>query len=336
MEGSKLVSILVDSGKKISMAEPAVEQKTFSQLQLIEDHVEDFLDDNLDVLFAGDPEARSLLQVGRQVPNEYKGECDLVALDSKGCIVAIEIKRDPRDCRARVEAFEMQAIRYASSFARLSSPEELIEQVYVPYLLKYRKEEIAGKDVHVYASGKVDRFLRENNCRNTFNNKQRIILVASGFDPETKSACAWLYKNDIDITCIQISPLAHASQTFLLVDRIIPPLALEEMFAKVAKRKVVPTPGNTTNGTERVKRAKLPTTAEMFEQGQLKAGDTVMIKNEPESAAKVVDYKTVEFKGKATSWNAWAKEITKWSAVNIYANVTIDGRTLDELRGNIE
>lgn len=337
MEGSKLVSVLVDSGKKISMAELPVEQRTFSQLQLTEDQVEDFLDGNLDVLFAGDSDAQSLLQVGRQVPNEYKGECDLVALDAKGCIVAIEIKRDPKDCRARVEAFEMQAIRYASSFAGITTPEELIEKVYIPYLLKYQRDKIEGQDVHAYASKKVYEFLKENKCQDNFNTSQRIILVASGFDPEVKSACAWLYKNSVDITCIQISPLAHVDKTFLLVDRIIPPMALEDMLAKVAKRKVAFTQSEPVTGGDQLKRAKLPTTSEMFDQGLLNVGDIVTIKNQPESAATIIDYKFVEYKGMQTTWNKWAKDVTGWSAVNIYANVTVaSGKTLDELRGKTE
>ncbi len=335
MEGSKLVPIMIDSGRKISKSEPAVEPRTFSQYQLLEEHVETFLDGNLDVLFAGDPDAQSLLQVGRQVPNEYKGECDLVALDSNGCLVIIEIKRDPKDARARVEAFEIQAIRYASSFMRISTPEELVEQVYAPYLMKYQSEELAGNDAHIYATGKMNDFLRGNKCRGSFNNKQRIILVASGFDPETKSACAWLVKNGIDVSCIQISPLEHSGHSFLLVERIIPPPALEEMLSKVTTRKVV-RPVLPGNGGERPKKAKLPTTQEMFEQGQLKAGDTVIIKDRPNSTATVVDYRYVSYQDKAYSWNAWAKEITKWSAVNIYANVMMNGKTLDELRGNTD
>jgi len=334
MEGSKLVSVLVDSGKKISMADLPVEQKKFSQFQLTEDQVEDFLDGNLDVLFAGDSEAQSLLLVGRQVRNEYSGTCDLVAIDPKGCIVAIEIKRDPEDCKTRTESFEMQAVRYASSFARIATPEELIDQVFVPYLLKYHRDDFDSQDVHDYATRKVYGFLKE---KGNFNNSQRIILVASGFDPEVRSACAWLYKNNIDISCIQISPLSHDGKAYLLVDRIIPPLVLEDMLAKVVKRKIIPSDIRTDLRGEQLKRAKLPTTSEMFDEKLLSVGDTVMIKNQPESAAKIIDYKFVEYKGMQTTWNKWAKDVTGWSAVNIYANVTVaSGKTLDELRGKTE
>lgn len=334
MEGSKLVSVsvLVDTGKKMRVLEPTVECKTFGELGLVEDDIETFLDGNLDVLLSGDESALSLLQIGRQVPNEFGGECDLLAIDSNGSIVVIEIKRDPKDCRARVEAFEMQSIRYASSFTRINTPEELAEQVYVPYLLKYMRDVIACLDVHDYAKQRLDDFLRANKSRAEFNQKQKIILVASGFDPETKSACAWLRKNGVDISCIQITPLAHGAQNYLLIERIIPPPALEDMLAKVGKRKSIRTTNTGDPIIGRGTRTKLMNTADMLTQGILARGDTVIVKDRPESAATIEDYKTVIFQGSPVSWNVWAKKITGWSAVNIYANVTKDGKTLDELR----
>ena len=335
MDGSKLIPILVDSGKKISLLEPGIETRTFSSFELREDHVESFLDGNLDILFSGDDTALSLLPVGRQVPNEFGGECDLVAIDSEGCIVIIEIKRDPKDCKARVEAFEMQAIRYASSFALLESPLELADQVFVPYLLRYQQDKVAGIDVHDYARNEIDRFLRTNGCLSSFNQKQKIILVASGFDPEAKSACAWLVKNGIDLSCIQITPLnQNNDQNFLLVERIIPPPELKDMFAKLGKRKNVRQAGNGGPSPDRIKRAKLTTTAEMIEQGLLCKGDTIIIKDKPESEAIIDDYRTVTYKNEKLSWNVWAKRMTGWSAVNIYANTFSlrHNKTLDEIR----
>ena len=334
MEGSKLVSISVlkDTGKKMSVLEPSVVCKTFGELGLVEDDIETFLDGNLDILLSGDESAPSLLQIGRQVPNEYGGECDLLAIDSDGCIVVIEIKRDPKDCRARVEAFEMQSIRYASSFTKISTPEELAEQIYAHYLQRFNKNSMSSIDAHDCAKQRLNEFLRSNNSRGEFNRKQKIMLVASGFDPETKSACAWLQKNGIDISCIQITPLAHGDQNFLLVERIIPPPALEDMLAKVGRRKTVRATIIGDPTIVRATRTKLMNTADMIAQGILKRGDTVTVKDRPESAATIEDYKTVIFRGSPISWNVWAKQITGWSAVNIYANVLKDGKTLDELR----
>jgi len=339
MEESKLVPVMIDSGKQISVMNTPVETKTFGVLELREEHLEAFLDENLDILFSGDDSSISLLPVGRQVPNEFGGECDLVAIDSEGCIVIIEIKRDPKDCKARVEAFEMQAIRYASSFALIESPDDLAEQVYVPYLRKYKSDKFAGLDAHDYARSEINGFLRTNNCLTEFNNKQKIILVASGFDPEAKSACAWLVDNGIDLACIQITPLTHSTQNYLLVDRIIPPPVLKDMFAKIVTRKAVRSVNNVAgSGSERTKRTKLMTTAEMIEQGLISKGDIVIIKDRQESKAIVEDSKTVTYQGRSMTWNAWAKLITEWSAVNIYANVYSlkYEKTLDEIRNSYE
>lgn len=281
----------------------------------------------MQALFGDSDLAQNLLIVGRQVKNEFGGECDLVAIDSEGAIVIIEIKRDPKDCKARVEAFEMQAIRYASSFTRIESPEELATQVFSPYLQKYSKEEIAGKDVHDYATMKIKGFL--GNCV-TFNQTQKIVLIASGFDPETMSGCAWLRKNGIDITCVKISPLVHSEQKFLLIETILPPPELDDMLANVGKAK---TPRSVSNGNSpRVGRARFMTTAEMVERGLLNKGDTVYVKGHPNSTAEIQDHRTVLYNGKAKSLNEWAKDITTWSAVNIYANVMKGNQTLDEIR----
>jgi len=80
------------------------------------------------------------------------------------------------------------------------------------------------------------------------------------------------------------------------------------------------------------------TTSEMLEQGLISKGDAVIIKDRPESQAIIEDYKTVIYQGNPISWNAWAKLITEWSAVNIYANVysVKDGKTLDEIRSTYE
>ena len=148
---SKLVPVSISRDEVIKMraTEPVAVVTTFGSLGLIEDDIEAFLDGNLDILLSGDSSSQSLLGVGRQVRNEFGGKCDLIAIDSDGAIVVIEIKRDPKDCRARVEAFEMQSIRYASSFTRIETPDDLAEQVFVPYLQKYKRDDIAGKDAYV-------------------------------------------------------------------------------------------------------------------------------------------------------------------------------------------
>lgn len=85
-------------------------------------------------------EEESMLIVGKQVRNAQHGISDLTAVDNKGNIVLVEIKRDRKDIEGRKEAFEFQAIRYAASYATIEDPEDLVNKIYAPYIKKYRDE----------------------------------------------------------------------------------------------------------------------------------------------------------------------------------------------------
>lgn len=80
-------------------------------------------------------------------------------------------------------------------------------------------------------------------------------------------------------------------------------------------------------------RARLMKTSEMVERGLLAVGTTLTIKDRPDSAAKVVDGKRVEFRGEVISFNAWGCAATGWSAIQIYKWAVLpDGRLLEVLR----
>jgi hypothetical protein len=80
-------------------------------------------------------------------------------------------------------------------------------------------------------------------------------------------------------------------------------------------------------------RASLMKTAEMVERGLLPVGTTLTIKDRPDSAAKVVDGKRVEFRGEVISYNDWGCRATGWSAIQIYKWAVLpDGRLLEALR----
>lgn len=295
----------------------------FSALNLKEDHIESFLAENLNILM-GDA-----ILVGRQVVNEQKSRADLVALDSDGCLVVIEIKRDMADCKAQAEKFEMQAIRYAATYSRIRTVDELAELVYAPYLRKFESSAVADKDAVQVAKEKIVGIIKNSE----FNSRQKIILVASDFDKEVISACAWLVQNGIDISCIRLSPVRNGdSQLLLVVERVVPPPSLDEMLTPVARQQAVAAEVSGISDESKKTRTTLPTLSALFEQKQIKTGDTVTIKDRNESSAKVLNQKLVEYQGQQLPWNEWAKRVTGWSAVNIYANVMLGDKSLDDLR----
>jgi predicted type IV restriction endonuclease len=99
-----------------------------------------------------------------------------------------------------------------------------------------------------------------------------------------------------------------------------------------------PPPSAPVNGsipaeTAPTPRLRLMKTAEMVDTGLLPIGTLLTIKDRPDSAAKVVDGKRVEFRGEVISYNDWGCRATGWIAIQIYKWAVLpDGRLLEALR----
>jgi len=275
-----------------------------------------------------------LLVVGQQLRNQQGGRSDLVAVDGQGNVVLLELKRDVADIVGRKEAFEMQAIRYAANYALISTPQDLVQKLFALYVSKHPAE-FSSKHPSLTASEianrELDDFLAANKADRDFNHLQRLVLLASSFDPQTLSACAWLAKSGINIRCVQVSPQKYNGQYFLSIEQLIPPPTLEDFYVEVvAPTQVV----NKTAVASQTAKQNLPTMPALFEWGLVKAGDILHIKTRPTERAIARDQKQVTYQGKDMSYNAWGQSVTGWSSINIY-DWAVDeksGKTLDQLR----
>jgi hypothetical protein len=315
--------------RRLTVAPAEVKDLTFSQMDVLEADLEEFIRRNIDLVFPDE----TLLVVGQQVVNEGRGRADLVALDAASSVVLIELKRDADDMRTRTEQLEWQAIRYAANYALLASPSDLVQSLFAPYIAKHREEFGRTELTPVQVAEEVlAEFLERNQVRNDeFNRRQRIVLVASSYNEEVLSACAWLSRGRIDIRCLALSPIEYKGQNFLLVEQVIPPTKLEEYFVKVAG----PRRSTLVRGTASPPRkGTLPRMQALIEWGIVKPGDKLYIKNHPEQTALIVDSETVRFNGDQLRFNDWGTKVTGWSAINIYewAVLASKDRTLDELR----
>jgi hypothetical protein len=310
-----------------------VEALTLKGLEITEARLEEFVRKNIQVLF---PEDETLLIVGQQPKNKAGGRADLVAVDGEGSIVLIELKRDVEDVLARKEAFEFQAIRYAANYARILTPQDLVQKLFAPYIEKHRHEfELHGLTPSELASRLLNDFLEDNNAANSFNLRQRIVLIASSFDQQTLSACAWLAKNKIPIRCLTLSPIKYNGQYFFEVEQIIPPPSLEQYFVELADKADVTKRVHPANGKQR--NMNLPRMAQLFEWGLVKPGDPIQIKGRPTETAHMVDQRFVQLgDGTQMTYFAWGKKITGWTSINIYEWILHlpSALTLDALRRN--
>lgn len=313
----------------LSLSEDEVEDVTFSELGLTESHVEEFLRKNIEFVFE---ESETLLIVGQQVINTAGGRSDLVALDENGSVVLIEIKRDAADIRARREPFEFQAIRYAASLAMIADVDDLVDKIFARYIEKHRSE-FPESDLTCPELGRriATDFLEQNSAQRTFNQKQRIILLASDFDEQTLSAVAWLISSGVDIAAFRITPRRCRDQIFVDASRVLPPDEIESFYVDIASS----ARGSSAPRAEaRRTRANLPRMNKLIQWGLIKPGDVLEIVNHVDSEAEVVDHKTVRREDKIITFNEWGTGVTGWSSICIYdwAKKKDDAKTLSELR----
>ncbi|MFV3012787.1 hypothetical protein ACLD43_14860 [Clostridium botulinum] len=312
----------------IEIQDIEIENTNFRSLNLREEHIEEFLRKNIEVIF----EDETLLVVGKQVVNKENGKSDLTAVDENGNLVLIEIKRDVEDIKQRKEAFEFQAIRYAASYAKIKTPDDLVDKIFASYIEKYKDEfELGELTAYEKASRILNDFLEKNNALKTFNLKQRIILIASSFDKQTLSAAAWLIANDVDISCFELSLMKIEDSYFIDINRILPPLSLEDFYVEVDDKK---RPTYIAKRDTPITRTTFPGMDKLFEWGIIKSGDAVVIKNRDNSEATVIDSKYVDFKGEKLTFNKWGQKATEWSSIRINDWVLIKGKdkTLHEMR----
>jgi hypothetical protein len=304
-----------------------VESVTFSELGMQETDIEEILRCNIDML-CGDEE--SMLIVGRQVKNEKLGRSDLTAVDNNGSIVLIEIKRDMKDIENRKEAFEFQAIRYAASYATIESPDELVKNVFAPYIEKYRSEFELG-ELTSYELGirKLTEFLEANEAVTEFNKKQNIILAASDFDEQTLSAVAWLNSNGVDISCFKLIPYRIDDKVFIDADKILPLTDYDDYYINLLDRTAPAIRQKKSHA-----RRSLPKIDSMLKWGVVQPGDVLVAKNHQGEEAILLENGNVMVKDEEMSMQTWLKQIYGWASIQTYvfAIHKESGKLLSEIR----
>lgn len=308
--------------KQAARTEPV----TFEELNMTESDIEEILRSSIDMIC---DEEESMLIVGRQVRNEKNGRSDLTAVDNNGNIVLVEIKRDRKDIEYRREAFEFQAIRYAASYAKIDNIDDLVKNVYAPYIEKYKNEFELG-ELTSYELGirKLNEFLEYNDAQN-FNRKQRIVLVASDFDEQTLSAVAWLNSNNVDMSCYKLIPYKLNDNLFLRVDKLLPVTSNDDYYVNLKDKSTL----STAAGDKKIKRKSLPKIDLMLEWGVVKENDIIVAKGR-EDEAKLLSNGNVLVNGVEKSMQVWLKEVFGWSSVQTYAFAVHKetGKTLSQIR----
>jgi Domain of unknown function (DUF4268) len=193
-------------------------KKTFSELGIKErQHLENWILTNPEVL--GEP----LLILSTEFDRFDKSDkrLDILALDSSGKLVIVELKRNITDTLA-----ELQAIRYAAFCSTMR-----FEQI-----VSLRAEHI-GKD-ETAAESDIRSFVEDPNF-SRLDSKPRIILAAGGFDDPSLTSCVlWLRTFQVDIQCVELAPYELPDGHLILVPRTLIPLPEAAEFVFSVEEKV--------------------------------------------------------------------------------------------------
>jgi len=164
---------------------------------------------------------------------DLRERLDILALDTDGKLVVIELKRDRAD-----RTTDLQAIKYASYCATLTAEE--IQKDYRDFWNKridssLSPEEVGEKFVNFLTQGVTDDvpYMDDGWANFELDDKPRIMLAAGSFGPEITSPVIWLMEEyNLDITCTRIEAYKHQGRVILNSQQVIPIPEAEEYLTK--------------------------------------------------------------------------------------------------------
>lgn len=169
------------------------------------------------------------------ITTEYAGfdktnnRLDILAIDTNGKLVVIELKRDIAE-----KFTDLQAIHYAAYCSTLTF-EDIVE-IKAGYSGK-SEEEVRDEIIN---------FIEDEEFTD-FDNQPRIIIVANNFKEETLASVLWLRDVGADITCVKLEAYELDEKIIITPDIIIPlPEAKEFMMHREQKTKITSSIGSKT------------------------------------------------------------------------------------------
>ncbi|WP_131104415.1 hypothetical protein [Ornithinimicrobium sufpigmenti] len=155
---------------------------------------------------------------------DSKRRIDLLAVDRRGNLVVIELKRG-----ATGEHMELQAVRYAAMVSTLTLDQAA--RAFAQFLTQ------TGEAVSVdIARERIVEHIEAEDPEEEFGRDVRIALVSEDFSLEVTSAIMWLSAKGIDITAIRLA--VHRLEDRLLLDflQVIPFKGAEDYQVRVRNK----------------------------------------------------------------------------------------------------
>lgn len=147
-----------------------------------------------------------LLLIGQEVaPSDSVADrIDLLALDDSGSLVVIELKRGTHRLQL------LQAIAYAGMLMRWS-----MDRIVQTLARTERTDTSVAED-------RIEEFLGGDLAG--INRRQRVLLLAEGFDAAVLAAAEWLgERHGVDLRCHRLSLFSDAGASYLAIVQTYPP-----------------------------------------------------------------------------------------------------------------
>jgi hypothetical protein len=149
---------------------------------------------------------------------------DVLALDTRGKLVVVELKRSAVGTHA-----ELQALRYAAYCSTLTL--EDAADLYAEYLGSRGEPGVARDE----ALERIRAFVPDP-AFTALDDRPRLILAAEEFPPEITATVLWLRGYDLDVSCVRLRP--HMIGDRLVIDStVLIPLPEAERFIIRRERK---------------------------------------------------------------------------------------------------
>lgn len=196
----------------------AINRETFSTLGVGErSHLQRVLRSRLEVV------APDCLLIAEEFGDWDKAwrRIDLLAIDRKGRLVVIELKRTEDAGHA-----ELQAVRYAAMVSTMTFDQAV----------EAHRRYLAANKLPGDAKESILSFLGWTEPQIEFGADVRIFLVSADFSRELTTTVLWLRDRDIDITCVRLHPYTFQGEALLDVQVVIPLPETAEYQVKVRER----------------------------------------------------------------------------------------------------
>jgi hypothetical protein len=237
---------------------------------------------------------------------------DILALDTDGRVVIVELKRDEHGGHA-----DLQALRYAAKVRGLSFTE--IVKIHQNAL---GRDGAPQTDIDSAERALLDLLDESDATLVELDPHPRIILASAGFSKDLTTTVLYLRDHGIDIRCVELSAYDQGNDIIVLVpDVIIPLRGVEDFTARVELRD-----GNPSQEPRTGRRKRPNVVPYMVKHGLLRDGEALRLKHNLPSgiafdAANPDFQATVVAPEGRTAKLRWKADGELYSASNLAAQV---------------